>query len=109
MCVCDDGYLTSDCSVYKCFQVRFDDVGVCSGRGVCVSSNVCRCFWGWGDQECKTSYLGYGLVMGAVVAFVGLFLGVFLMLFFGVFVWSRNGSFKSDILYNLKDVKDVEE
>lgn len=51
-CVCDSGYLSSDCSTWQCSGIDNNDPNVCSGHGSCNGPNQCICEVGWLGSDC---------------------------------------------------------
>jgi hypothetical protein len=42
-CVCENNYIGQFCDEFSCFGLKPNDTNVCSGNGVCISHNTCKC------------------------------------------------------------------
>ena len=47
-CACDNGWTGGSCALPDCATVN-----QCSGKGECVSSNLCRCYPGFIGTNCS--------------------------------------------------------
>ena len=45
----------------SCFGKQSGQTGVCSSRGMCISSNKCSCNVGYSGTECQTTHYCYGI------------------------------------------------
>lgn len=52
-CVCDSGWIGTNCTDYTCYGKEVNDSSVCNGKGNCTYLNQCECFsWEWTGAQC---------------------------------------------------------
>ncbi len=63
-CVCENGYIGSDCSTNICFGLNSSDPRVCSGQGYCVARNSCMCELYFSGSQCEIAVSGLLYALG---------------------------------------------
>jgi alpha-tubulin suppressor-like RCC1 family protein len=63
-CVCNVGFLGSDCSVVQCNGVSSSDPMVCYGHGFCMPNDTCICDDMWAGRYCDVQNFGYLFATG---------------------------------------------
>uniref|UniRef100_A0A7S1KM39 Uncharacterized protein n=1 Tax=Percolomonas cosmopolitus TaxID=63605 RepID=A0A7S1KM39_9EUKA len=57
-CVCDDGYISTNCSVFTCGGKNASDSQSCSSHGTCIALDQCSCNSGFSGDLCEKALCG---------------------------------------------------